>query len=112
MSYGEHRERAGRESFEVVSESDGNPVANNSASQLERGRESNATFASCSDQGVESNVRTYVAEIDHLIELFRAGERTRFEVISSVTQLLNRECHGFVSPCGPRARVHTGTGTG
>src|ERR1700678_4851424 len=20
-----------------------------------------------------------------------------------------RECHGFVSPCGPRARVHTGT---
>src|ERR1700678_2399836 len=23
-----------------------------------------------------------------------------------------RECHGFVNPCGRRARVHTGTGTG
>ena len=89
MSYGEHCERARREPFEIVSESDGNPVANNSTSQLERGQESNATFTTRSDQGVESNIRTYVTEIDHLVELFRTGERTRFDVVSSVTRLLN-----------------------
>ena len=36
-----------------------------------------------------ANVRPCVAEIDQLIDHFRAGQRTKLEVILSITQLLN-----------------------
>ena len=40
---------------------------------------------------VNTRIRSYVAKIDGLIDLFRAGERSRFSVISLVTQLLNAD---------------------
>jgi hypothetical protein len=54
----------------------------------------NTTFAdSFSDE--RSNVRAYVAEIDHLVELLREGAKSRFEVVSAITQFINGD--GFLT---------------
>jgi hypothetical protein len=36
-------------------------------------------------------IRSYVAEINRLVDSFRIGEKSRFEIISSITQLLNAD---------------------
>jgi hypothetical protein len=36
-----------------------------------------------------SNIRAYVTEIDHLIELLREGAKSRLEVVSAITQFIN-----------------------
>jgi hypothetical protein len=36
-----------------------------------------------------SNVRAYVTEIDHLIELLREGAKSRLEVVSAITLFIN-----------------------
>ena len=35
-----------------------------------------------------SNFRSYVTEIDHTIDLYRSGERTKIEAVSAITQFL------------------------
>jgi hypothetical protein len=36
-----------------------------------------------------SNIRAYVTEIDHLVDLLREGAKSRLEVISAITQFIN-----------------------
>ena len=55
--------------------------------QLEGG--TSATFSFPSQSNEPSNIRPYISKIDRIVNSFRAGERSRFEVITAITQLLN-----------------------
>ena len=67
------------------------PTGKTSRSGRRPEENTSATFASHSMSSGGFFVRSYVAEIDRLVELrvFRAGERTRLEVVSSITRLIN-----------------------
>jgi hypothetical protein len=86
MSHGDRAKRTQPHPIESVSESSGAVVI-----EPERGPEdgTSATISTHSERGEGSSIKPYVSEIDHLVELFRAGERSRFEVVTSITQLLN-----------------------
>ena len=49
------------------------------------------TISTQSEHRTGPGVRTYVVEIDRFVDSLHAGERSRFEVISSITQLLNAD---------------------
>ena len=90
MSHGEWHEQMQPWSCENVSESaSGGIMAPGPERQPEEG--TSATILNLGGQREGSGVWSYVPEIDHLIELFHSGEQSRFEVISSVTQLLNKD---------------------
>ena len=72
MKHGERRERTNPQSVSDIAD-----VASSSARRLEE--TSSPTFTAPSESGTTS-VRSYVVEVDKLIDQFRAGERTRFEV--------------------------------
>jgi hypothetical protein len=55
-----------------------------------------ATFTESSVSVDRSNIRAYVTEIDHLIELLREGAKSKLEVITTITQFLNGD--GELSP--------------
>jgi hypothetical protein len=63
-----------------------------------RGQPDEATSSTLSNHSRQrtSNVRPYVAEIDRLIESYRAGERPRFEILSAITRFLSED--GDLSP--------------
>ena len=83
MSHGEKRvhtsqnERA-TEHVEIASTSNDNP-----------GEGSSGTFTDPTQSDESTNVRTYVIEINRLIDLYCDGVKSRLEIISSITQFLN-----------------------
>lgn len=86
------RNRATQQPAEFIFESgtdSSNPVASGSGIRHEEG--TSPTISTQSEPRTGTSIRAYVAEIDHLIDLFRAGEKSKFEVVSSVTQFLNAD---------------------
>ena len=57
----------------------------------DHGRETESTFESPDRGSGFGNVRPYVAEFDQLVEMYRTGRRTLFEVISGVTNFLSQD---------------------
>jgi hypothetical protein len=89
MSHGDQSAKTTQSSYNNVS---GPPAGGIIASGSgRRAEDDETTFTSHDRSGGGSQIRPYVAEIDGLIGRFRAGERTRYEVVSSITQLLQAD---------------------
>ena len=84
MNHGGRRERANTQSVSEFA----NVASGSTSGAVEQS--SSPTFTAPSESGATS-VHSYVVEVDKLIDQFRAGERTRFEVVSSITQFLNAD---------------------
>jgi hypothetical protein len=98
MSHGERVKWAESRPIERVSESSGSGIV-----VVEPQGSPNygtcVTMSTSYDQGEGPSIKPYVSEIDHLVELFRAGERrSRFDVVASIIQLLNGDAD--LSPLG------------
>jgi hypothetical protein len=91
MSHGESSGSSQRPLEVVPQPTPSVPTASGSGRRPDTGTSPTISSLSSHEFGPNIGIRPYVAEVDHLISLFRAGERTRFEVISSVTQLLNAD---------------------
>ena len=46
-----------------------------------------------SGQEFQSNIRPYVAELDQIVASYRAGNRTKFEVMSAIIEKLNKDAN-------------------
>jgi len=80
--------------YQPTAGTSGEPASANPREESDGERnESSHTTGSQNDTGSNqhSNIRPYVAEFDQLITGYRASERTRFEVISALTDQLNRD---------------------
>ena len=89
MSYGEQR---GYERNHPSGQQSG--FGNARASTVEHPGENPGTSATLSDpnqHAERANVWSYVPEIEHLIELYWSGERSRFKLITSITQFLSND---------------------
>ena len=53
-------------------------------------------------QGAVSNICPYISDIDTLAESYRTGAKSKFEVVSAVTQLLNED-----SELSPQTRTQS-----
>ena len=87
MSYGDQRNNMRNYDSERMSGSE-----NVRASTIGRPDDEPGTSATLSDPTQlreQTHVRSYVSEIEQLIDLYRAGERSRFELVASITQFLN-----------------------
>src|SRR6202522_848739 len=50
-----------------------------------------ATLSDPTQPREQAHIRSYVPEIERRIELYRTGEQSRFELVSSITQFLNND---------------------
>jgi hypothetical protein len=85
MSHGEKRAHASR--FEKAMEH----VEDVSSNERNPGEGSSATFTDPTQSDEPSSIRSYVVEIDRLIDLYRERAKSRLEVISSITRHLNED---------------------
>jgi hypothetical protein len=89
MSYGDQREHERNDISEQLFGLEN--VRANTLGHPDEEPGMSATLSDPTQPREQAHVRSYVPEIERLIELYWTGERTRFELVASITQFLNND---------------------